>query len=82
MWVPYHQYLDAKWAGHSSAFTRMKEGYVAPLEKIAHNLEQDALVVPNDDHSWQVWCDAAGKWSMKYGVQSQTKMLIAPASNQ
>ena len=55
----YHQYLDAKWAGHSRSCTRMKEGFVAPLEKIARTHQQDALVVPNDDNSWQVWCDQA-----------------------
>ena len=65
----YHQYLDAKWAGHSRAYTRMKEGFVAPLEKVVRTVEHDALVVQNDDNSWQIWCDAAHTYQATQLIQ-------------
>ena len=65
----YRHHLDAKWAGHSQAFTRMRDGFITPLDRITEHLHRDALVAPNDDQTFQVWCDSPLDFSTTQPVQ-------------
>ena len=53
----FHHHLDAKWAGHSSSYATMRDGFIAPFERIQTEETRHAHVVPDDQGNLQVWCD-------------------------
>ena len=53
----FHHDLDSRWAGHSKAFTRLKDSYVALLVAIQCPEHRDVVVTQDDQVTYDVWCD-------------------------
>ena len=53
----FHHHLDAKWAGFSHAHATMRDGFVAPFDRLISPTSRDVVIVPEDAGHFQVWCD-------------------------
>ena len=53
----YHHHLDAKWAGHAHAHMTMRDGFIVPFDKIVAPESRQVMVVPEQNSTFQVWCD-------------------------
>ena len=64
-----HHHLDARWGGHSKAYMKMRDGFIAPFDKLVQPEQREVIVVPADDGTCQVWCDDADHFTSTQLVQ-------------
>ena len=52
-------HLDARWGGHSKAYMKMRDGFIAPFDKLVQPEQREVVVVPEESGTFQVWCEHA-----------------------
>ena len=62
-----HNQMDAKHSGHSKAFAHLKDNY--SFDALTNHESTDAIVVPQDDGTAQVWCENPTAFSALHHVQ-------------